>query len=64
MKIGDVTRGTQASKDATKEKTLPNSSAGVTFEIKDLMTIDGACNIDLYMHYVSIEIEYIHDIVT
>ena len=32
MKIGDVNKGTQASREATIEKTLPNSSAGVTFQ--------------------------------
>ena len=42
MKIGDVNKGTQASREATIEKTLPNSSAGTTFEVKDLITKEGA----------------------
>ena len=41
VKIGAVTRGTQASREANIENTLPNSSEGIIFEIKDLMMIEG-----------------------
>ena len=35
-------RGTQASKEATREKILPSSSDGVTLDKNDLMTMGGA----------------------
>lgn len=40
--IGDITKGTAASNEATKEKIFPNSFLGVTFDKKDLMTMAGA----------------------